>query len=134
MTEFDPRKPVMTTDGYAVRILCTDIDNKRAPIAAAVMMDGKETLQGYRMDGQWEHSCKGSDGSMNLVNIPESKWMNLYEDPKLLADLNFYTRWSESRADADKAAFNAREVCGARRVAIVELTASGDFITTAVEK
>ena len=73
---FDPKKPVQTRDGRQVRILATDLKIAGFPIGAAILNDtGEETLSSYNRDGM---HLTGIRSRCDLVNIPETRWVNLY--------------------------------------------------------
>lgn len=129
MTEFDPSKPVMTMGGSPVTILKTDLNNAPEILGFVIAADGTEVVRRWHKNGRFHPFFHDDDA--NLVNIPESKWMNLYDGPE--AD-RIASCWRESRASADGVAELRAKDSAAKRVAIVEWTASGEFITTAVEK
>lgn len=129
MTEFDPSKPVMTREGRPVRLFALDIKDSDWPIVGAVTRaDGGESVVQWNSKG-WRH-CD-APGPGDLVNIPESKWINLYEDPE---SARIASIWHSNRCDADCSALVNYEARGGKRVALVEWKPSGEFITTAVEK
>jgi len=129
MTEFDPSKPVMTRSGIKATVLTTTRRDRDMPIVALVHYEYGDDITSHRSDGA---SGYGGQNHTDLVNIPESKWMNLYEDP---VAARIASNWHESRDEADRIAHGMdKDHPGGRRVAIVERKPSGDFITTAVEK
>lgn len=109
---FDPTKPVQTRDGRKARILCVDRlvgDDETSqglhpePIVALVTShDGSyEYTETFSADGHW---LDDGDASDDLVNVPESKWLNVY-DPKAE---DFTAIWHNSRELADRFAAGSR--------------------------
>lgn len=123
MTEFDPSKPVMTRGGAKVTLW--DRRSKgRYPLVGVIVCDsGSEVAEQWTDEGE-VHASSSVISELDLVNVPESKWMNVYEDP------NITLCWLSSKEVADSAAATR----GSRRIAITEWKASGGFITTVVEK
>lgn len=51
---FDPRKPVKTTEGLSVRIICTDLKNSNFPIAAAISLrEDHEVMELFTAEGKY---------------------------------------------------------------------------------
>lgn len=69
MPDFDPTKPVQTTNGWKARIICVD-RNKRLPIVALVTdpTTGEEELYAYAASGKYSHY---NSSHLTLVNVPE---------------------------------------------------------------
>lgn len=70
--DFDPRKPVMTRAGWAVRIICTDRDDPEYPIVALTLVrpGHGEGVDCYRADGRkWLHR----ESDLDLVNVKAGK-------------------------------------------------------------
>lgn len=121
MTEFDPSKPAMTIAGVPATIICTSKRGEQSIVALVHFKSGDSVIS---VSENGRASSDQLRTEFDLVNIPESKWMNIYEDP------NITICWLDSREAAD----NASATRGSRRIAITEWTGSGEFITTAVEK
>lgn len=71
----DWSKPVQTRDGRKVRILCMNaktIDNR--PVCVLYDNDGSECAALYTREGK----IPGFSSDMDLVNVPEERWVNLY--------------------------------------------------------
>lgn len=84
LTEYlkNPTKPIVTRDGYIVRIICTDRNCKEYPIVALVQICGMEKLCGYTEDGMYSSDRQSL---WDLFFAPKSKtkkvaWINLYKD------------------------------------------------------
>lgn len=81
----NPTRPIVTRDGRAVRIVCTDRNHKEHPIVALVLIDGEERVCSYTEDGMYLSDTHSRD----LFFAPEPKtkkvgWMNVckYGDNK----------------------------------------------------
>ena len=79
MMTFDPNKPVQTRDGRKARIICNDRMGYSPLIALVSDKEGEETVQGYRADGTYYYNRGIPNDKRDLVNIPEKRWINLYE-------------------------------------------------------
>lgn len=84
LTKFlkEPTIPIVTRDGHAARIICTDRNYKEYPIVALVQICGEERVCGYTEDGVYLGDI---ESSRDLFFAPRPKtkkvlWMNLYKD------------------------------------------------------
>ena len=75
---FDPKKPVQTRSGLKARIIAVDRLDSKFPIVALVTPSATsgEGVNCYSKDGTWAGGEFGPD--LDLVNIPETRWVNLY--------------------------------------------------------
>lgn len=71
----NPSKKVVTRDGVAVRIICTDFDNDEYPIVGAIKGYKCPTL--FTKEGT---TSNGINSSCDLYFAPEKKvgWVNIY--------------------------------------------------------
>ena len=74
----DLTKPVQTRDGRAVRILATDIKSDAPIVAAIQIFKNDEKVYCYKANGNLLGSIY--ENLLDLVNVPETKWMNVYLD------------------------------------------------------
>lgn len=85
LTEYlkDPSKKVVTRDGRAVRIICTDAKNDE-PIVALVYNNirEEENVYTYNRDGYF---CEGNNSCLNLFFAPIKRegWVNIYREEKI---------------------------------------------------
>lgn len=74
---FDATQPVQTRDGRKARIVCTDYKSRGPLLTLILDRDGAtETCVSTMADGQNAYGCSSYD----LVNVPEKRWINLYQD------------------------------------------------------
>ena len=75
----NPDRKIVTRDGYAVRILCTDKKGKW-PIVALVCKDEEEYVATYTRNGQ-KYIPKAEVSLNDLFFAPEKKegWINIYK-------------------------------------------------------
>lgn len=71
---FDPKKPCKTRDGREVRIYATDGQEPYVLHGAVKDYDGGWLMTRWRDDG-----CNDRLGSQNLVNIPETVYVNVFK-------------------------------------------------------
>nr|DAL05012.1 MAG TPA: hypothetical protein [Crassvirales sp.] len=76
----NPDRKIVTRDGYAARILCTDKKGKW-PIVALVYKGDEEDVVTYTRDGQ-KYIPKAEVSLNDLFFAPKKKeyWINIYED------------------------------------------------------
>ena len=73
----DLTKPVQTRDGRPVRILCTDRKHFEGSVVALVLMDGKEMVRSYNLDGRYLMS---SPSDIDLINVPPKVRSEVYRN------------------------------------------------------
>lgn len=74
----NPSQKVVTRDGRAVRIICTDHKGSQ-PIIALVTINGKEDIRTFYPNGRWSNT---NEWNFDLFFAPTKKegWVNLYKD------------------------------------------------------
>lgn len=77
----NPTRPIVTRDGRAARVICTDRKDERYPIMALIEIRGglKEFGYFYTANGVF---LEGTEHARDLFFAPEKKigWINLYKD------------------------------------------------------
>lgn len=77
----NPTRPIVTRDGHAARVICTDRKDEQYPIMALIEIRGglKEFGYFYTANGV---CSKGTKDARDLFFAPEKKigWINLYKD------------------------------------------------------
>jgi hypothetical protein len=69
-----------TRDGRNVRILATDIKDRRYPVTAAVEISGVEYIKLYTADGHYAYNEESEDDLIEVKpRIQRTYWMNVYE-------------------------------------------------------
>lgn len=74
----NPSQKVVTRDGRAVRILCTDFKNEQ-PLLALITEGNRENIHFYYQNGVWSNVY--SEHKLDLVFAPVKKegWINIYK-------------------------------------------------------
>ena len=79
----DPSKKVVTRDGRAVRIICTDAKGDE-PIIALVYNNirEEENVYTYNRDGYF---CNNNDSCLDLFfdTVKKEGWVNIYKDKEI---------------------------------------------------
>ena len=79
LTEYlkNPSQNVVTRNGRAVRIICTDKKGTQ-PIIALVTTNGKEEVRSYYQNGRWSNT---NEWDLDLFFVPTKKegWINVYK-------------------------------------------------------
>ena len=77
----NPTRPIVTRDGRAARVICTDRKDEQYPIMALIEIRGglKEFGYFYTANGVF---LEGTKSARDLFFAPEKKigWINLYKD------------------------------------------------------
>ncbi len=77
----NPTRPIVTRDGRAARVICTDRKDEQYPIMALIEIRGglKEFGYFYTANGVF---LEGTKNARDLFFAPEKKigWINLYKD------------------------------------------------------
>lgn len=99
----NPDRKIVTRDGHAVRILCTDKKGKW-PIVALIYKGEEEDLVTYTKDGQ-KYIPKAEVNLNDLFFAPEKKigWINIYKikstrNPCISPGLQVYNTKEEAEA------------------------------------
>ena len=73
----DPSQKVITKDGRAVRIICTDY-KRGQPIIALVTTNAKEDVHFFYKNGRWSNT---NEWDLDLFFAPVKKegWINIYK-------------------------------------------------------
>jgi len=110
---FDPEKPVQLADGSTARVLCTNFKASRGRcIVAAVTTDlGFEITGYYDLNGKCGHELPGCD----LINIHETRWVNVYSE-----EIDDGSGFHNSRESADRAANQYKQNGHGDRIACLE--------------
>jgi len=86
---FDPSKPCKTKDGREARIICVDAEGPEPIVALVKSHIGDEYIERYTPEGRVQPNSSNHD----LINIPETRWVNIYEE--------YAGKVCNSRAQAD---------------------------------
>ena len=81
LTEYlkDPSQKVVTRDGRAVRIICTDAKGDEPIIALVINKDdNKESLLIYKENGKYFYAV--SENDLFFAPIKKEGWGNVYKD------------------------------------------------------
>ena len=82
----DPSKKVVTRDGRAVRIICTDFKSQmNKPIIALIKEDeDEENAFNFKENGRW-HLPENEESLKDLFFAPIKRegWVNLFKDEEL---------------------------------------------------
>lgn len=95
----NPARPIVTRDGRAARVLCTDRISDTWPVVALIKDKNSEGLLSYTRDGEL---YKDTDDDLDLFFASETKtkkvlWINLYKDADGDIDLgDFYETKEEA--------------------------------------
>lgn len=92
----NPSQKVITRDGRAVRIICTDKKGEQ-PIVALITTKDKEDVYFYYKDGRWSKITENgrwiniNENCVDLFFAPTKKegWINLYKDKSGVYSSNF---------------------------------------------
>lgn len=102
---FDPTKPVRTRDGQEVEILRSDLKCVEPIVSVITKRDGEQSIFRHSEGGHFFEDK--SESSLDLINIPEKFWVNVY-GPSHPASINSTYR---SRAEAEDMAAPSRIAC-----------------------
>lgn len=93
----NPYQKIVTRDGRAARILCTDRNFDNYPVVALIQGHRYEDTCGYTKDGLF---LDGTKDRNDLFFAPEKKegWINLYKDGNKTGIGNVYPFDSEELA------------------------------------
>jgi hypothetical protein len=71
--------PVVTREGYPVRILAFDLNNEKYPIAASIQFQEREDVESFSKEGSFNIQS-GKEDPLDLLMAPVKKegWVNLY--------------------------------------------------------
>lgn len=109
--KFDPTKPVQTRDGRKARIICNGINNPSYNMAAVVAEhDGAENVSIYGAQGEFYVNVREPSDS-DLVNIPEERWVNLYEAQNSIWKFGGSLFDSKQAADDGQGTLHKRVAC-----------------------
>lgn len=111
MTEFDPSKPVMTRDGYPAKVTCHSLRGTDC-FMALVHYPKTDVPLIYEAGGNCWNSESESD--LDLLNVDQAEWVRMFDEISAVRHLH-ELEWRSS-------------------VHRLQPAASGEFITTAVEK
>lgn len=102
LTKFlkNPTRPIVTRDGHAARIICTNRIDKTHPILALLFEDedrNREEVYQYTSKGEY---FSNASSPHDLFFAPEKKmgWINLYKDGNKTVIGNVYPFESEELA------------------------------------
>ena len=111
----NPSKKIVTRDGKAVRIICTDREDSIYPIVALIQDNNRESefLAAYTKDGI---PAEYTEVYYTLFFVPEKKegWLNIYR-----SESGFYLRGNpyKSKEEADEVAkANYRTFCATVKI------------------
>lgn len=74
----NPKRKLVTRDGNAVRIICTDRKGNDASMIALVMRDGKESVISYHSNGKICADDFVRSTDLFFVPMKHEGWVNLY--------------------------------------------------------
>lgn len=77
----EPSKKIVTKDGRAVRIICTNAKNE-FPIIALITNDSKEVLMDYNNNGKVSPD-EMTDLDLFFAPIKKEGWVNLFKNEEL---------------------------------------------------
>ena len=101
LTEYlkDPNQKVVTRDGRAVRIICTDRKEEQ-PIVALVTTNTKEDVRCFYKNGRWSNT---NEWYLDLFFAPTKRegWINIY--------FNIYYEGSDKCRNSGKNIYSSEE-------------------------
>ena len=90
----NPSRKIVTRDGRAVRIICTDFQSEKPIIGLVKIDENEEGAYNFSKDGR--HNLKEDvvEDNLDLFFVPIKKegWVNIYQDNKLKWNSIFDTK------------------------------------------
>lgn len=93
----NPSQKVVTRDGRAVRIICTDMKSEYPLIALVTEKDNTESPFVYTKNGRYFFEETNND--LFFVPIKREGWVNVYKDDKTIYTGDIYPSEKEAKED-----------------------------------